>query len=162
MLVRKLIVVNGRNQVKAQPKPLAPVAVALRQNPKDFQAADDVFYHETLLRQLPVGLLFLVGERVQLAFLVRRLAVGMMPHQAQIAAVRQAAGPAKQSRPALDQQLEVVPLARAEGRGDDAPTSLLDQALGFLRVALLLAAVPQLLLFWGRSTGHSVASTTTT
>lgn len=82
--------------------------------------------------------------------------------QAQIATFRQAACPAKQSRPALHQQLEVVPPARAEGRGNDAPTGLLDQDLGFLGVALLFAAVPLLLLFWGRSTGHSVASTTTT
>lgn len=99
---------------------------------------------------------------MQSALLGGQAAIGVALLQAQIAAVRQALGTGVDRRPALPEQLEVVRLARTESRREDAPRLQIGDDLRFLGVALLLAAVRALLLFWGRSTGHSVASITTT
>ena len=82
--------------------------------------------------------------------------------QPQIAAVCEAFGFGAESATALLEQLEVMHLARAKSRGYNAPGFWVSDNLRFLSVPLFLAAVRVLLLFWGRSTGHSVASTTTT
>ena len=99
---------------------------------------------------------------MKFAALVWRLTVLVLLDNPQIAAVRQAPGLRPQCRPAALEELEVMHLARAEGRRQDHPGPLIGDELCLLRVALLLAAVGAALLFWGRSTGHSVASTTTT
>ena len=156
------MVVECRDQVEAQAEPLAPVAVALAQDAEDLQAPDDVLGHEPLPCQLPVLCLLLARQWVQFAALVRRLAVGMMLRQPQVAAVGQALGLLGQRRPAALEELEVVRPARAEGRREDLLGLLVGDYLSLLGVALLLAAVGAALLFWGRSTGHSVASMTTT
>lgn len=156
------MVVDRRDQVEAQAEAPAPVAVALAQDAEDFQAPNDVLGHEPLPRQVPVLCLLRRRQRMKLAALVWRPAVGMLLDQAQIAAVREAPGLRPQRRPAALEELEVVRLARAEGGRDDLPGSLVGDYLGLLGVALLLAAITSALLFWGRSTGHSVASMTTT
>ena len=71
------MIIQRGNQVEPQPKPLAPIAVTLGQNPKDFQAADDVLNDEPLPRKLTVLLLLLVRQRMMLAFLLREAAVAM-------------------------------------------------------------------------------------
>ena len=53
-------------------------------------------------------------------------------------------------------------LVRAKSRGYNTPGFWSSDNLRFLSVPLFLAAVRVFPLFWGRSTGHSVASTTTT
>ena len=118
--------------------------------------------HETLRRKLPIFRFLLLGQRVKFALLVRDLAVGMMLEQTQIAAICQTLCLRRHRRPALPEELEVVHLARAERRGQDVFGLLVSDYLSLLRVALFLAAVTSVLLFWGRSTGHSVASMTTT
>ena len=87
MSVVKLMVVKRRNQVEAQPEPLATVAVTLRQNPKDLQAADYMLHHKPLLGQAAVLGLLLFGKRMQLAPLVRQAVVGVTLDEAQITAV---------------------------------------------------------------------------
>ena len=82
--------------------------------------------------------------------------------QPQIPAVCEALGLGAGQDPALLEQLEVMHLARAKSRGYNAPGFWVSDNLRFLSVPLFLAAVRVLLLFLGRSTGHSVASTTTT
>ena len=82
--------------------------------------------------------------------------------QPQIAAVCEALGFGTEHDPALLEQLEVMYLARTKSRGYNAPGFRVSDNLRFLSVALFLATVRVLLLFLGRSTGHSVASTTTT
>ena len=69
-----------------------------------------------------------------------------------------------QSRAACFEQFQIVDSSRTESGGDDFATGRVCQDLGFERVAFLFAAVviPLLLLFWGRSIGDSLASTTTT
>jgi len=76
------------NQVESQAKPLAPVAVTLRQNPKYLQAADHVLHHKPLFGQAAVLGLLLLSERMQLAPLVRQAAAGMTLDEAQVSAVR--------------------------------------------------------------------------
>ena len=82
-------------QVETQPKPLAPIAITFRQDAEYLHAANDVLHHEPLTRELPIVCLLLVGQRMQLAFLVGQTAVLvgqtavlMALFQAQIAAVR--------------------------------------------------------------------------
>jgi hypothetical protein len=104
------------NQVEAQPKPFAPVAVALRQNAKDFHAADYVFHHELLPGKLTVLLLLLFTERVPFAPFVGCLAIGMEFGNPQIATVCEALGLRQQRRSALAKQLEIMLLAVAERR----------------------------------------------
>ena len=118
--------------------------------------------HKPFFCQLPIFCFLLVGERMMLALLVRDLAVDVMLEQTQITAVCQALCLRRHRCPALPEELEVVHLARAERRCQDLLGFLVGDYLSLLRVTLFLAAVTAVLLFFGRSTGHSVASITTT
>ena len=116
--------------------------------------------YEPFSRQLAICCLLLFGQRVKLAPLVRYLAIFVMSEQAQITAVRQAFCLRRQCRPTTLKQPEVVHLARTERGCQDLFGLLVSDYLSLLRVTLFLAAVASSLLFWGRSTGHSVASMT--
>ncbi len=70
-------IVKGSNQVETQAEPLAPVAVRASQDAKPLEPADDVFGHNPLLGQLPVGLLLGGRERMMLAPLTWRATVAM-------------------------------------------------------------------------------------
>lgn len=121
-----------------------------------------MFGYETLPCQLPVFCLLLFGQRMQFALFMRYLTVLMVLEQPEITAVCQALCLLGHRCPTALKELEIVPLADTERRCQDLFGLLVGDYLGFLRVTLFLAAVPTLLLFWGRSTGHSVASMTTT
>lgn len=86
----------------------------------------------------------------------------MQTVQPLIAAVSQAGHPGDKGGPALLEQCEVVHLARREGGRNDPAGSLVGDYLRLQSVALLLAAIATPLFFFGRSQGHSVASTRTT
>jgi hypothetical protein len=162
VLIGQLVVVERGNQVEPQAEALAAVTVALGQDAEDLQAADDVLDHEPFAGELPVRPLLLIRERVMLALLLRQTAVAVALRQAQIPAVRQALGLWQERQTGPQEQLEVVRPARAEARHEDALCLRVGDDLRFLGVALLLTAVTLSLFFFGRSTGHSVASTTTT
>jgi hypothetical protein len=111
---------------------------------------------------LPVRRLLLVRERMVLALLLGQATVTVALRQAQIPAVRQALGLRQERQAGLLEQLEIVRPAHTEARHEDAFRLWVGDDLRFLGVALLLATVTLALFFFGRSTGHSVASTTTT
>ena len=70
-------------------------------------APNDVLGYEPLPRQLPVLCPLLLRERMKLAALVGRLAVGMKLRQPQVAAVGQAPGLRPHRHPALLEELKV-------------------------------------------------------
>ena len=63
---------------------------------------------------------------------------------------------------ALFEQAKIMGAAIGEGSSDDLPGLLVNHHLGFLGVALLFATVVPFLLFFGRSIGCSLTSTSTT
>ena len=67
-------IVKSGNQVESQAKSLAPVAVTLRQDTENFNAADDMLDDKPLPRELAIGIflpicvwgnfVFLLGKRL--------------------------------------------------------------------------------------------------
>ncbi len=154
------MVVQPGDQVEAQQEALPPVAITLRQDAEDFQAADDVLDHDPATRQLPVALLLLVGQLGLPRLLPRRPALCMQLLQALIAAV----GQHFQALVRLDSaplvEGEVVHGAAPVMGAYQLPGAPVDHHLALQGVPLLLAAVVGFLLFFGRSTGVSATSTT--
>jgi hypothetical protein len=143
------MIMTRRNQIEAQTEALASVAIALRKEAKDFQAPDDVFNYKPLFCQLPVLRLLLRCQGVQFVFLMRQTAIVMLLRQAQVPAIRQTLRLRQKRQSVLDEQPEVVHLARTETRGYDLLGRWVSDDLRFLGVTLLFAAVVASLFFSG-------------
>ena len=111
------MVVERGDQVEAQAKTRAAVAVTLGQDAKGLQAADDVFDDEPLPRELTISRLLLLRERMMLALLLRQAAVRVAVRQTQVAAVREALRLGRKRQTAFLEQREVLLLAFAEAGG---------------------------------------------
>ncbi len=99
---------------------------------------------------------------MQLAFLVRCLAVGVKFVHTLVAGIAQEFDGGRQSETALLEQSEIMGFA---GTGLDAENGLaavVDHDLCFLGVAFLFAGIEPALFFWGRSMRCWLASTTIT
>lgn len=161
------MITQGRQQVEAQAKAFAPVAVRLTQDTKHLETVQCMFDHDALAGQLPVvGLLF-SSQRMMLALLVRRLAVLVPAIQAAISRIRQAAAFGAQSQATAFEEREVMRVPSTKGRRQNPSALLLHHDLCFQGVPLLLTAKESFAFFWaplpaGCSIWHSVASTTTT
>ena len=55
-------IVKSGNQVESQAKSLAPVAVTLRQDTENLDAADDMLDDKPLPRELAIGIFLLICE----------------------------------------------------------------------------------------------------
>lgn len=95
-------------------------------------------------------------------FLNRRATLSVSLLQALIAPITQAFNRGGQADVAAFAELEIMLTAFAYSRAEDLPPGLIDQKLGLLGMAALLAPVVPALFFCGRSTGLSVASITMT
>src|SRR5215204_537048 len=159
-VVAEFKVVQRGDQVEAQREALPAVAITLRHDAEDFQAADDMLDHDPAARQLPVAQLLLVREFGFTRLLVRRLALFMQLRQSLVAAVGQHFEALVRLDPAPLVEREVVSRAAAVRGTEHVPGRAVDDDLALQRVPLLLAAVVRPLLFFGRSTGVSATSTT--
>lgn len=134
----------------------------MRQDFEHFQAGQRMFTTDALPRYRPIARLLLIRERVMLALLLGRFGILAQLVQSLIAAVSQTDMRARQRGSARFEQRKVRLLAFAKGRCDNLPRGVLGDYLGLLGMAFLLATVVATLFFFGRSQGHSVASTKTT
>jgi hypothetical protein len=93
---------------------------------------------------------------------VRRAALGVELGDTLIAAVGQQFAVPVQAQPTALENLEVVLASLAAGDGENPARGFIHRYLAFERVTFLFAAVAATLLFFGRSMGCSLTSTTTT
>ena len=161
------MITDGSQQIKAQTETLAPIAVALAQDTKDFEARHHMLHSHALARQLSILSFVLSLQRAIFAFLVRRLAVGVPAVQAAITRIRQTATGCTEPQSAFLEQSKVMHSSLTKSRRQNAPTALLNNHLRLQGVPFLLAAKESFAFFWaplpcGCSIVHSVASMTTT
>ena len=140
-------IVESRYEVEAQSELFATIAIRASQDTESLEPTDDVFSHNTLARQLPVGLLLLRRERMMLALFVWRATVVMMLIDSFIAAIAQAAGLWLQRQTARFEECKVVYFTFGKGGCQQAVRAGLHYELSLAGVALLLAAVMPLLFF---------------
>ena len=155
-------IVKGSNQVESQSQPLAAVAIGAAQNAESLEPTNNVLNQQSLTRQLLVFLLLIWRQWMMFALFVGRARIFMLFLQAFVAAIAQTAGHVLKRQRTGFKQGKVMHAAGTKGGSYNAIVGLLDYHLRFMRVSLFLAAVVAPLLFLGRCTGISVASTTTT
>ncbi len=85
-------VVQAREQAESEAKALASMSVALSENPEHFEAANDLFHHDSLLRQQAVGPPLVGCELAPWRLPVRRGAAGMEMLHALVALVGEKQG----------------------------------------------------------------------
>ena len=153
-----------REQVHPQPEPAAPVAVALGQDPEPLERTDHVLDLHPPPRHRPVHPLLRALEWPASARLVRPERRLVDLPEPLVAGVDHAQRLGRPARAVLAAHPQIVHRARSEGSREDQTRAELDDELGLVRVALLLAAVvaPLPAFFFGRSIGLSIASSATT
>ena len=107
-----------------------------------------------------MGLFFFVGQRVKLGRFDRKEAVSVQPLQTQITEIGQHPRVWVNVGAGVFEKLEVMSAAFAEACRDDLLCFPVEQYLRLQGVPLFLPAIAPSLLFFGLSTGVSVASTT--
>ena len=155
-------VVDCSDQIEAQGKSLPAITISLAQDPKDLQLTKNMLNQNSFSSQGTISLLFLFGQRMIFGFLARRLAIFMKVCQSLVASIRQNSNVLCNVEFLVLEKLEVMFAALAEGGGYNFSRLLVGNQLRFLSVALLFAAVVLFLAFFGRSTGCSLTSTSTT
>jgi hypothetical protein len=121
-----------------------------------------MFNQNPLSSQRTIFLLLLFRQRMIFGFLERRLAIFMKFCQALVARIRQDPNVLRNVEFLVLKKLEVMFATLAEGGGYNFSRLLVGNQLRFLSVSLLFAAVVRFLAFFGRSTGCSLTSTSTT
>jgi hypothetical protein len=155
-------VVNCSDQIEAQGKSLSAITIPFTQDPKDLQLTKNMLNQNSFSSQGMISLLFLFGQRMIFGFLERRLAILMKVCQALVASIRQNSNVLCNVEFLILEKLEVMFATLAEGGGYNFSRLLVGNQLRFLSVSLLFAAVVLFLAFFGRSTGCSLTSTSTT
>ncbi len=125
------MITQRSQQVEAQSKAFAPVAITLAQDAKHLEPRQDTFHDHALARQLLIGHLLFRCERVMLAFLVRRLAVAVPAAQATIAGIGQTAALGAQPQATLLEQRKIMGVSRTKGCRQNPPAALLNDNLCF-------------------------------
>ena len=115
--------------------------------------------HDPLASQRPIFLLLLLGQRMILRFLERRLAILMKVCQTLVTSIRQDPNVLCNVKFVVFEQLEVMFTALAKGGDYNFSGFLVGNQLCFLSMPLLFATVMLFLAFFGRSTGCSLTST---
>lgn len=118
--------------------------------------------HNPFPCQTPIALFFSLRQSMLFGFLEGCLAVFMKFRQSLIASICQNAQMFRELTGIVFEHLEVVFAAMTKGGGYDLGTFSISHHLRFLGVPLLFAAVMPFLAFFGRSTGCSLTSTSTT
>ena len=152
-------VVNRSNQVETQGKSLSTIAIPLTQDTKHFQLAKNMLNHNPLSSQRPVALLLLLRQGMIFGFLERGLAILMKFCQTLVPSVRQDPNVLRNVQSIVLEKLKVMLATLAKGGRHNFSGFLVSDQLRFLSMALLFATVVRFLVFFGRSTGCSLAST---
>ena len=121
-----------------------------------------MFTPDAQARNGPVADFVLLREGMQFALLLRRLRVGTQFRQTLIPAVGQTHRGGGEGGTARLEERKIGLLALTKGGRQDLTGRFVGDYLRFLGVALLFATVVASLFFFGRSQGHSVASSSTT
>ncbi len=82
-------VVDGRDQVKAEPKAFAAISITFTQDAKGFQLAQDIFNQNPLAGQYSLARFLFLAQRMKFCFLGRCLATGVQGDQPLLTAIRQ-------------------------------------------------------------------------
>jgi len=121
-----------------------------------------MFDHNPFSCQTPIALFFSFRQSMIFGFLERRLAVFMKFRQSLITSICQNAKMFRELTGIVFEQLEVVFASITKGCGYDLGTFSVGDYLRFLGMMLLFTAIVPFLAFFGRSTGCSLTSTSTT
>ena len=109
-----------------------------------------------------ISLLLSFRQGVKFGFLERRLAVFMQFYQTLVASICQDAKMFRELTASILEKLKIVFTAITESRGYNLAAFSVSNDLRFLSMVLLFAAIMPFLPFFGRSTGCSLTSTSTT
>ena len=109
-----------------------------------------------------ISLLLSFRQSVIFGFLERRLAIFMQFHQALVARICQNTKLFSKLTAILLEQLKIMFAAITKRRGNNFGAFSVSNYLRFLSMSLLFATVVPFLAFFGRSTGCSLTSTSTT
>ena len=140
-------IVESRYEVEAQAEPFATVAVRTGEDTKSLEPANDVFGHNALACQLPVGLFLFGRQGIILAFLVRRATVAMELVDSFVTTVTSATGLFLQRQLACLEKCKVVHIAFAKGGSQQTERAGLHYELSLAGMAFLLATVMLFLFF---------------
>ena len=153
------MVVDCGDQIESQSESPAPVPVPVRNNPEALQCAYHMLVQDAFAGNLAVEPLVLFCQRTLLAPLSRMTAPGMQLRNPEIPRVGCSRHGWMHPYTRATKQPKVMTTTHIEGRTDNPARLLVHHNLRFYRVPLLFARVVPSLLFLGRSTGVSVAST---
>ena len=153
------MVVNCGNQVESQPESPAPVPVPVRNNPEALQCAYHMLVQDSFAGNLAVESLVFFCQRMILTPLFRLTAFGMLLCNPEIPRVCCGRHGWMNPYARAAKQPEIMTATHIEGSTDNPARLLVHYYLRFYRVTLLFARIVPSLLFLGRSTGVSVAST---
>lgn len=115
--------------------------------------------HNPFASQGLIFLLLLFRQRMILGFLERGLAVLMQVGQTLVASICQDPNVLGKVKFVILEKLEIMFATLAKGSRHDFSGFLVGDQLRFLRMSPLFAAIVLFLVFFGRSTGCSLAST---
>ena len=146
-------VVDGRDQIETQGKPLSSITILLTQDTKHLHFAKNMLNQNSFTSQAAVPPLFLDCQRMVFGFFERWLAVFMQLRQSLIASIGQNSNVLRDFAPVILEKLEVMFAPIAKGRGDNLSRLLVSNQLRFLSVSPLFTAVMPILAFFGCSIG---------
>lgn len=141
---------------------MSAITISLAQDTKHFQLTKNMFNQNSFPSQDTIALFLSLRQSMIFGFLERRLTVLMQVCQALVASIRQDAKVFSEITAILLEKLKVVFAAIAKSRGNNLGTLSVRNYLRFLGMSPLFAAVMSFLVFFGRSIGCSLTSTSTT
>lgn len=157
----KPVIIQSGNQIHAQHKTPAPIAITLRQNAKDFQFSNYVFNHDSLSCQCAVGSFLLFAQFRSLRLFHRRSCPLMQLKNALVARICQTFSFLQPADFTVFVQRKVMSCAFAKTSVENLPRMAANANLRFYCMSLFLARIIAALFFFGRSISLSAASTTT-
>ena len=110
------MIAYSSQQVEAQTKASAPVAVTLAQDAKHLESRQSVFDHHAFAGQLLIGRLLLCCERMMLALFVRRLAIDMPVVETSVASIGHTAAGGFEPQAAVLEKSKVMNASRTKSR----------------------------------------------
>jgi len=155
-------VVNCSNQIETQSESLSAITIPFTQDTKYLQFAKNMFNQNSSTSQTSIPLFLFFCQRMVFGFLARSLAVLMEFCQTLIACICQYANMFGNLATLLLEELKVVLTSMGEGSRNNLSGLLICNQLCFLSMTPFFAAKMFFLAFLGRSTGCSLASTSTT
>ena len=140
--------------------PFSSIAIPFAHDFERFDSGVDVFDHDSLPRQLAILRLLSVRQRVMFTFFVGNPAVRVQRQQALITAVGQQQNRQNDRPNRHFKQTKIMHRTFRLGRAENFLRFGVCDNLRFDHMPLFFARIPGFLVFFGRSIGLSVTSTT--